>query len=146
VLFRSNADGYARLPGLLPPAERRGLVLIDPPFEDAEEFAAAARAVAAALKKFATGIYLLWFPIKSAAEANAFAGEVLAAGVKKAVRIDLDIGAAAIGTKERLSGSGLIVVNPPFGFADEMREALGRVAPLLSDKARHEVRWIVGSE
>jgi len=45
-----------------------------------------------------------------------------------------------------VSGSGLIVVNPPFGFADEMREALGRVAPLLSDKARHEVRWIVGSE
>jgi 23S rRNA (adenine2030-N6)-methyltransferase len=148
ALHSEAADGYARLPALLPPKERRGVVLIDPPFEDADEFVAQARAVAAALKKFTTGIYLLWFPIKSAAEANAFAGEVLAAGAKKAVRIDLDIGAAekAIGTKERLTGSGLIVVNPPYGFADDMREALGRVAPLLSDKARYEVRWIAGTE
>ena len=158
ALVSEQADGYARLAALLPPKERRGLVLIDPPFEDADEFAAQARAVAAALKKFATGIYLLWFPVKSAAEANAFAGEVLAAGVKKAVRIDLDIGAAekAAGTKERLTGSGLIVVNPPFGFAEEMREALARVAPLLSDTsdgrgkpgrgARFEVRWIAGGE
>lgn len=142
------ADGYARLAALLPPPERRGLVLIDPPFEDAEEFAAQARAVAAALKKFATGIYLLWFPIKSAAEANALGGEVLAAGAKKALRIDIDIGATekAAGTKERLTGSGLIVINPPYGFADEMRETLARVAPLLSDKARFEVRWIAGGE
>lgn len=148
ALHSETADGYVRLTALLPPRERRGLVLIDPPFEDADEFAAQARAVAAALKKFATGIYLLWFPVKSAAEANAFAGEVLTAGAKKALRIDLDIGAAerVAGEKERLSGSGLIVINPPYGFADDMRAALQYVAPLLSDKARFEVRWIAGEE
>jgi 23S rRNA (adenine2030-N6)-methyltransferase len=146
------ADGYARLGALLPPPERRGLVLIDPPFEDADEFGAAARAVGAALKRFATGIYLLWFPVKSAAEANAFGGEVLAAGAKKVLRIDLDVGVTgsvagvATDAKERLTGSGLIVVNPPFGFADDMRETLARVAPLLSDTARFEVRWLAGGE
>jgi 23S rRNA (adenine2030-N6)-methyltransferase len=142
------ADGYARLAALLPPPERRGLVLIDPPFESPEEFHDEARALAEGLKRFATGIYLLWFPIKSAAEANAFCGEVLAAGPKKALRIDIDVGAAdkAIDARERLTGSGLVIVNPPFGFADEMRAALERVAPLLSDKAQFGLRWLAGGD
>ena len=136
------ADGYARLNALLPPPERRGLVLIDPPFEAPKEFQAEARALGEAVKRFATGIYLLWFPIKSAGEANAFCGAVLATGIKKALRIDIEVDAAKDADKERLSASGLIVVNPPFGFADEMRESLARIAPLLS--ARTEVRMLVG--
>jgi 23S rRNA (adenine2030-N6)-methyltransferase len=136
------ADGYARLAALLPPPERRGVVLIDPPFEQPDEFRNEARALGEALKRFATGIYLLWFPIKSAGEASAFCGEVLAAGVKRALRIDIDIGRAEGGDKERLSAAGLVVVNPPFGFEEEMREGLARVTPLLSDKARAEISWI----
>lgn len=140
------ADGYARLNALLPPPERRGLVLIDPPFESPDEFRNEARALSGALKRFATGIYLLWFPIKSAGEANAFCGEILATGVKKALRIDIDIGPADAGVadKERLTAAGLIVVNPPYGFADEMQASLAQVAPLLSPKAGAEVRWLVG--
>ncbi|HEX4293035.1 MAG TPA: 23S rRNA (adenine(2030)-N(6))-methyltransferase RlmJ [Rhizomicrobium sp.] len=141
-----EGDGYRRLAALLPPPERRGVVLIDPPFEAPEEFHTEARALGEALRRFATGIYVLWFPIKSPAEANAFCGEVLATGVTKALRIDIDVGAVVAGTKERLSGAGLIVVNPPYGFADEMRAALAKIAPLLSNKARAEVRWLVGEE
>ena len=142
-----GGDGYRRLAALLPPPERRGLVLIDPPFEAPEEFHAEARALGAALKRFATGIYALWFPIKSAAEANAFCGEVLTAGAAKAVRIDIDIGPSATADgKERLSAAGLIVVNPPHGFAAEMRESLAKITPLLSAKARAEVRWLAGDE
>ncbi len=141
-----EADGYRRLAALLPPPERRGLVLIDPPFESPEEFAAEAEALRAGLKRFATGIYLLWFPIKSDAEAKAFAGEVLNAGAKKALRVDIDLGAPVRvpGEKDRLAAAGLIVVNPPFGFAEEMRGHLARIAPLLSDGARAEVRWLAG--
>ncbi|MEI9888851.1 MAG: 23S rRNA (adenine(2030)-N(6))-methyltransferase RlmJ [Rhizomicrobium sp.] len=146
VRFRNaqaeEGDGYKRLPALLPPPERRGVVLIDPPFEAPEEFQAEARALAGALRRFATGIYLLWFPVKSAAEANAFCGEVLGAGVKKALRIDIDIGAR--GDKQRLAAAGLIVVNPPFGFVAEMRDALALVAPRLSDAARATVRVLAG--
>jgi len=141
-----EGDGYRRLAALLPPPERRGLVLIDPPFEDAAEFAAEAEALRTALKRFATGIYLLWFPIKSLAEANAFTGEVLNAGVKKALRIDIDLGAPVRvpGEKDRLAAAGLIVVNPPFGLAEEMRAHLAAVAPRLADGARSEVRWLAG--
>jgi 23S rRNA (adenine2030-N6)-methyltransferase len=143
-----EGDGYKRLAALLPPPERRGLVLIDPPFESDAEFHQAAAALDAALKRFAIGIYLLWFPIKAAAEANAFCGEVVAAGAAKALRIDLDIGgvARAPDGKERLSGAGLLIVNPPYGFADEMRTALAMIAPLLSGSTRFEVRTLAGED
>ncbi|MEJ1970332.1 MAG: 23S rRNA (adenine(2030)-N(6))-methyltransferase RlmJ [Rhizomicrobium sp.] len=134
-----EADGYARLAALLPPPERRGLVLIDPPFEAPDEFARQARAFAAAFRRFATGIYLLWFPIKSAGEADALGGEVLAAGARKVLRIDIARGGVAA---DRLAAAGLIVVNPPFGFAAEMRDALARVAPALS--AAVQVRVLAG--
>jgi 23S rRNA (adenine2030-N6)-methyltransferase len=141
------ADGYARLSALLPPPERRGAVLIDPPFESDAEFEAAAQALGQALKRFANGIYLVWFPIKSAGEAHAFAGEALAAGANKVLRIDLDIGGSVSGgAKERLTAAGLIVVNPPFGFAGEMQAALAIVAPLLSPQAQVDIRWLLGGE
>ena len=138
------ADGYARLAALLPPPERRGLVLIDPPFEAQDEFALAAQGLTRALRRFANGVYLLWFPIKSVGEANAFIGEILTTGATKAVRIDLDVGVNDA-AKERLSAAGLVVVNPPFGFAEEMRAGLAIVAPLLSSRAQSEVRWLVGA-
>ena len=67
-----SADGYARLPKLLPPPSRRGLVVIDPPFEKTDEFEQLAQALRGAVKKFATGIYLVWYPIKSDAAAKAW--------------------------------------------------------------------------
>src|SRR3569623_38943 len=68
-----EGDGYGSLLALLPPPERRGLILIDPPFEAPDEFETAARTVREAFRKFATGIYLIWYPIKSEAAGNAFA-------------------------------------------------------------------------
>ena len=71
-------DGYRRLAALLPPPERRGFVLIDPPFEAADEFEQLAEAAKLGLARFSTGIFLIWYPIKSLAAAWAFCGEVLA--------------------------------------------------------------------
>ena len=146
ALFRRarvvEADGYAMLPALLPPQERRGLVLIDPPYEAPDEFAAAARAVAGILRRFATGIVLVWFPIKSPAAADAFCGEVLATGPRKLLRLDVDVGAGT----ERMGAAGLLIVNPPFGFHDEMQATLARLAPLLGRQrpARVSLNWLVG--
>jgi len=141
------ADGYARLSALLPPPERRGVVLIDPPFESEAEFDMAVHALGQALKRFATGIYLLWFPLKSAGEAHAFAGEVVAMGANKVLRIDFDVGTAVrAGEKERLTAAGMIVVNPPFGFAGEMQAVLEIVAPVLSPQANVDIRWLTGGE
>jgi 23S rRNA (adenine2030-N6)-methyltransferase len=135
------ADGYERLIALLPPPERRGVVLIDPPYEATDEFEQAARVFAQAYRRFATGIYLLWFPIKSASAADAFCAEVLAAGVTKALRVDMDIGAAA---GDRLRAAGLLIVNPPFGIDGELQGALQAVTPKLADTAKFSISNLSG--
>jgi 23S rRNA (adenine2030-N6)-methyltransferase len=114
------------------------LILIDPPFEAPDEFEMAARTVRAAMRKFATGIYLIWYPIKSTAAGNAFAGEVLAGGAKKAFRIEVAVDAA----DGKLGRAGLLVLNPPYGFDDEMQTTLAAVAPQLD--ARIKMDWLAG--
>lgn len=128
-------DGYERLPALLPPPERRGLILIDPPYEAPDDFVAAARAFAAAFRRFATGVYLLWFPVKSAAEADLFCGEVLSAGPSKVLRLDVSRHGVAEG---RLATAGLLVINPPWQFEEEMAAALAPVLPLMDCEAHFE--------
>jgi 23S rRNA (adenine2030-N6)-methyltransferase len=131
------ADGFERLTALLPPKERRGLVLIDPPYEAPDEFARIGDLLVRAHRRFATGIYLLWFPVKSKADANALCGEVITHGVERVLRIDTDVGATSDG---RLSAAGLLVVNPPFGFEEEMLAAAKVIAPLLSRDAGSPAR------
>jgi len=133
-----NADGYTRLLKLLPPPSRRGLTLIDPPFEATDEFATLAKTVIAAVTKFATGVYLVWYPVKSSVDA--FLGEVLAAGIAKALTIDITIAAP----EGKLNRAGLLVINPPFGLAATMREIGGIIAAPMQAEIR--VTWIAGSE
>ena len=139
-----EADGYRRIAALLPPKERRGLVLIDPPYEAADEFQTAADALTQAWRRFATGIYMLWFPIKSKAAADAFCGEVLAAGINKALRIDIEIAPAAGTDKERLTAAGLLVVNPPYGLDGQMRAAAGILAEHMGEGTGLSVDWLAG--
>lgn len=124
------ADGAERLPALLPPQERRGLVLIDPPYEAPDEFAMAGDLLARSYRCFGTGVYLLWFPVKSKADGDALCGEVLAHGIERLLRVDVESGAQQ--TEGRLAAAGLLVVNPPFGFAQEMGAVAAAVAPLLT--------------
>ena len=131
-----EGDGYRRLLALVPPPERRGLVLIDPPYESPAEFAEAAKAFAAAYRRFATATYMLWFPIKSAAEANGFCGEVMAAGATKLLRLDLRLASASEG---KLSAAGLLIVNPPWQLSSVLDEALALVAPRLGVTVQLEV-------
>jgi 23S rRNA (adenine2030-N6)-methyltransferase len=135
-----NMEGYARVLKLLPPPSRRGLVLIDPPFESPQEFSDLARTVREAVRKFATGIYLVWYPIKSEAEANAFVGEVVAGGIAKAMTINTRVPAP----EGKLSRAGLLVINPPYGFDAEMRGAALLLAPRLDGEITPA--WMVGSE
>jgi 23S rRNA (adenine2030-N6)-methyltransferase len=134
-----EGDGYVRLAALLPPPERRGLVLIDPPFEAPDEFESLGRAVRTAIRRFANGIYLVWYPVKSDASARALEGEVLA-DARKALRIETAIDAP----EGKLARAGLLVLNPPFGFAAGMEEALAKMAPRLKANARLE--WLAGEE
>ena len=134
------SDGYARTPKLLPPPSRRGLVLIDPPFESPDEFSALAQTVREATRKFTTGIFLIWYPIKSQADTDGFCGEVLAGGIAKAMTIDTRITAP----EGKLGRAGLLVINPPFGFAAVMEQAARLLAPRLEGAITQA--WLVGAE
>lgn len=129
-----SGNGYEQLPILLPPPERRGVVLIDPPFEQSDEFAQAARAFAAAYRRFATGVYVIWFPIKSQADVLRFCGEILDAGAKNVLRVEIKLNATP--ADGRLAAAGLVVVNPPFGFAERVGAALAAALPLLEAGVR----------
>ncbi|HEY0266197.1 MAG TPA: 23S rRNA (adenine(2030)-N(6))-methyltransferase RlmJ [Rhizomicrobium sp.] len=131
-----NGDGYARAVKLVPPPSRRGLVVIDPPFEAADEFAALVRALREGYRKFANGIFLAWYPIKSRAEADGFTGEILAAGVAKALTVEASIAAP----EGKLARAGLLVINPSWGFADAFAPL---AAPLDADI---QIKWLAGAE
>ncbi len=118
-------DGWTALKAYVPPKERRGLVLVDPPFEDKREFARLGEAVRAAHRKWASGIYLLWYPIKDRNGPDELARLLGRAGVPKILRIEL--GGAATSAPARLGGAGLFVINPPWRLAEEV----GRLLPAL---------------
>src|SRR4029077_8437123 len=121
------------------PPERRGLILIDPPYEANDEFSQAARVVADGFHRFATGIFVIWFPIKSAQAANAFCGEVRLAGPRKLLRVDV----AVDRDPDKLNAAGLLIVNPSYGFADDMKDVFTLLAQRLGREkdARLRVEW-----
>jgi 23S rRNA (adenine2030-N6)-methyltransferase len=121
-------DGWEALNALLPPAQPRGLVLIDPPYEEAGELERGAKALSAPLKRFAHGVYLWWRPMKSESALNAADAEVLARGARDTLRVDLWIDTPK--PQGRLTGSSLLLINPPFG----LREALQEVLPALASR------------
>jgi 23S rRNA (adenine2030-N6)-methyltransferase len=109
-------DGYAALKAFLPPEERRGLVLIDPPYESLDELKLMLQAFKDAYIRWPSGIFLMWYPIRSAAQRSMVHARFEAMGVPKMLFADLAIHPDDAGVG--LAGSGLMIVNPPYG-ADE---------------------------
>ncbi len=122
-------DGWEALGALLPPAQRRGLVLIDPPYEAPDELARAARALGPALKRFGHGMYLWWRPLKSESALAAADAEAHAQGARSTLRANLWTDTPQ--PEGRLTGSSLLLINPPFGLDPALREALPALAARL---------------
>ncbi|MCB1515337.1 MAG: 23S rRNA (adenine(2030)-N(6))-methyltransferase RlmJ [Hyphomicrobiaceae bacterium] len=137
-------DGYTALKALLPPKERRGLVLVDPPFEAAGEFDRLAGAVAAAHRRFATGILMLWFPIKVRADVDRLYARLAEAGLAKALAAELQVAAPVPGAKG-LVATGVVIVNPPFTLAGDLAAVLPFLAEAMATGpgAQAHWRWIV---
>lgn len=126
-------DGWTALGAWLPPRERRGLVLVDPPFEQPGELARMVERFLAARRVWPTGVYALWYPIKHPGETAALVEPLQAAGVEKLLRVELLVREPA--DPKLLSGSGLIVANPPWTLAAELRSGLPEIAALLGQAA-----------
>ena len=134
-----ESDGYRALAALLPPPERRGLVLIDPPFEAEDEFEQLALGVKQGLARFARGIFLIWYPVKSQAAARRFCGEVLSGLPATVTALTIDASIAA--PEGKLAKAGLLVLNPPYGFDSDMDVLLALVAPRLPG-GRCTLEWL----
>ncbi|WP_027551904.1 23S rRNA (adenine(2030)-N(6))-methyltransferase RlmJ [Bradyrhizobium sp. Cp5.3] len=121
-----DLDGWVALPAFVPPKERRGLVLIDPPFEAKDEFERLGEAFSAAFAKWPTGIYVIWYPAKSRRATDALARLVAqaAAAAKpsgKCLRLEFSVAPQVDGA---LTTTGLLIVNPPYTLQSELRTIL----------------------
>ena len=141
-----GTDGYVALNAYLPPKERRGLVLIDPPFEAPNEADAVERALERALRKWPTGIYVAWRPIREAQADAHFLNSIAALGAPNILRLELDIGSGPVGAhgQEPLARAGLLVVNPPHTLIDEARALMPWLAQTLGrdGAGKHLCAWL----
>ena len=122
-----DLDGWTALPAFVPPKERRGLVLIDPPYEDKDEFTRLADGFSEAFSKWPTGSYLLWYPAKSRRATDALArhvAEVAASGATPGKCLRLEFSAAPQAADSALVSAGLLLVNPPWMLMGELKAIL----------------------
>jgi 23S rRNA (adenine2030-N6)-methyltransferase len=122
-----DLDGWMALPAFVPPKERRGLVLIDPPYEEKDEFDRLAEGFAQAFVKWPTGSYVLWYPVKSRRATDGLArrvADVAGAGPSPGKCLRLEFSVAPQGTDAGLTSAGLLIVNPPWTLAGELKAIL----------------------
>jgi 23S rRNA (adenine2030-N6)-methyltransferase len=124
-------DGYAALKAFLPPPEKRGLILLDPPFEHPDEFLHLTAAVKLGFDRFPTGIFAAWYPIKTRAPVRDFLETLKFTKLRDVINVEFclrpPIDAA------RLNGCGLLIINPPFGFQAAAEPVLQALADVLGE-------------
>jgi 23S rRNA (adenine2030-N6)-methyltransferase len=137
-------DGWTALTAYVPPKERRGLVLVDPPFEEDNDFPRLAHVVAAAHRKWPTGAYLLWYPVKGRTAPDALGKTLRRLGLPKMLCAELLV--APLSDPSRLNGSGLIAINPPWTLEGELSVLLPFLAERLgrAGKGSFRLDWLTG--
>lgn len=126
----TNGDGFAGLKALLPPPSRRALVLIDPPYEVKSDYQQVVAALRDAHRRFATGVYMLWYPLIEQADAKRLPQQLDALKLGPALRAELCV--AGVDEVPGLYGSGLFVINPPWRLGEQLRLLLPWLAEQLA--------------
>jgi 23S rRNA (adenine2030-N6)-methyltransferase len=126
-----NRSGWEALGALLPPKEKRGLIFIDPPFENPDEFSALAAGLGRGRSRFRHGVFAAWYPIKQRAAVRSFHAAMMTAEIPDILAVELYLREPT--NAERLNGCGLLVINPPYQFDEQsgliaaaVLEGLGR--------------------
>lgn len=135
-------DGWTALKAVLPPKERRGLVLIDPPFEEPGEFRRIVEGLAAAHRRFATGTVIIWYPVKDTRAVRAFLRDAATLAIPKLLSAELFIRAPL--SEGELSGTGLLILNPPFTLEAKLGTLLPYLTRVLARArgAESRVEWL----
>ena len=126
-------DGYLAMKALLPPPEKRGLVLVDPPFEVNDEFTRMVRGLENAYERWATGMYAFWYPIKDRVDVRDYHKALQATGIRKIVAADFYLRKPH--DPEILNGCGIVLVNPPWTLEKELHTIMAGLVPLLAEKS-----------
>ena len=139
-------DAYEGLLGVIPPPEKRGLVMIDPPYElERKDFPQLVELLSVAHKKWPTGVFAVWYPIKDRAMIDRFEKKMMRTGIRR--QLVCEICVWPDDTPVGLNGCALLVINPPWKFSEDADEALQWLFPHLrmSENGGHAaVRWLVG--
>jgi 23S rRNA (adenine2030-N6)-methyltransferase len=131
-------DGWTAIPAYVPPKERRGLVFIDPSFEDAGDFTHLSEALSAAHRKWPAGIYVLWYPVKTREGPDALARRLGRLGIANILRCEMMLRPPH--ADSGLAGSGLILVNPPYTLEQELQILLPALIRMLAPQAEQASR------
>ena len=150
-LFRRDArvhvhqrNGYEALKALVPPQEKRGLVLIDPPYETQDaEYKTIEQALKSALLRWPTGIYAVWYPIKLRSQVQPFLRGLTRSGAKRVLRAELLL--HPDDSPLRLNGSGMVILNAPWQLDEALRDSLRAMAQRLSQQqpAEWKLDWLL---
>jgi 23S rRNA (adenine2030-N6)-methyltransferase len=139
-------DGWTALVAYVPPKERRGVVIIDPAFEKPDDTARLADRFAAAYRKWASGIYLLWYPIKQRHAPDALARELKRLAIPKILCAEITVAAPC--ELDRLTGCGLVIANPPWTLERELAVLLPALTTVLArdGSAAARLDWLAGEK
>lgn len=135
-------DGYTMWKAQIPPNERRGLVLVDPPFEARDEFSRLATGMAIMARKWPGGSLAIWYPVKDQAGLNLFEESAAESGFADILMVELHVDRPM--ADGPLVGTGMLIANPPYTLAREMETLLPELAArlALSDRATSRIDWL----
>jgi 23S rRNA (adenine2030-N6)-methyltransferase len=137
-----HTDGFRTFTAQLPPRERRGMVFIDPSFDQAREFDRLATAISTAHRRWPTGVLAAWYPLMQPDAMNRFGRRVAALDVRRTLQAELSV--HPVSWRTSIRGCGLLIVNPPFGFAQEARTIAGWLAEAFAPgEGTSRVGWLV---
>ncbi|AXS40490.1 23S rRNA (adenine(2030)-N(6))-methyltransferase RlmJ [Breoghania sp. L-A4] len=136
-------DAWLAMRSFVPPKEKRGAVLIDPAFEDTDEYVHLASALFKATRRWSNGTYAAWYPIKTQTTINHFYQMMIDTGIRNILRVELNVGRAS--TNGPMKSCGMLIINPPWTLEASLRMAMPWLTKTLaqSSGARHFIDWLV---
>jgi len=135
-----QSDGYQGILSLLPPPSRRGVVLIDPPYELKEDYTKVVKTIVSAYKKFATGTYILWYPVVKRELVEQMKTQFISSDIRNVLQVEF----CMLGDTDAygMTGTGLFIVNPPWQLAKDLAEILPYLSThLRSDSVNHQPNY-----